>query len=58
MKKTLEWASMGFPLADYNKRVEACRECESFSGNVCRECGCLIFIKARMATTKCPLGKW
>ena len=54
----MKWAKAGFPLADYEKRVDICRGCSSFSGSTCKECGCLIMVKARMATTKCPLGKW
>ena len=52
------WMAKGFPLAEYKKRIDICRSCPSMKGSVCKECGCLMTIKARMATTKCPLGKW
>ena len=57
-KEVARWAGKGFPIADYQARISICQRCEEFSGLTCNACGCLILIKARMATTKCPLGKW
>ena len=56
--EALKWASQGFPIADFQKRLSSCRACEHFSGRICKACGCLIFVKARMETAACPLGKW
>lgn len=48
-------------------RRDRCRACPSArpvpAGNLshwshCRECGCLIAAKTRLASETCPLGKW
>jgi len=40
------------------KRIEICESCENKSGIRCLECGCFIRLKAALATSKCPIGKW
>ena len=55
------WIGAGMPLAQaqlINNRMTLCRACEHFNGHLCAKCGCLMAVKARMATTKCPEGKW
>lgn len=41
-------------------RLDICNKCKHFrkSINQCKKCGCLMQIKARIAFTKCPIGKW
>ena len=39
-------------------RMEACRDCDRFTANVCRECGCVMVFKTWLANSECPLGKW
>jgi hypothetical protein len=61
------WAASGFPLASPKAlaaRLDVCYACEwwdaqGFRGTGrCRKCGCSTQAKLRMATSKCPLGKW
>lgn len=61
------WAASGFPLASPEAladRLEVCRACElwdaqGFRGTGrCLRCGCSTQAKLRMATSKCPAGKW
>ena len=41
-------------------RLEICNQCEKFISvtKQCRECGCIMPLKARLNTANCPLGKW
>ena len=41
-------------------RLEICNKCKFFrkSVNQCKKCGCFMQIKARIAFTRCPIGKW
>lgn len=45
-------------------RIETCKACEFWNPNGfngtgrCTKCGCSTWAKLRMATEKCPLGKW
>jgi hypothetical protein len=61
------WARHGFPVASPEAlaaRLQICRGCEfwdarGFGGSGrCRKCGCSTQAKLRMATAKCPVGKW
>jgi hypothetical protein len=67
VKTAGQWARAGFPLASEETlaaRLDACRACEfwdarGFRGSGrCRKCGCSTQAKLRMATAKCPVGKW
>ena len=42
-----------------NKRWDLCKGCEFllFTSN-CKKCGCFMKAKVRVATAKCPVGKW
>ena len=40
------------------RRLSICETCEQLDGARCRACGCAITLKASIAATKCPLGKW
>jgi hypothetical protein len=61
------WAAGGFAIAPPEAlaaRLEVCRGCELWdaqgfrSTGRCRKCGCSTQAKLRMATSKCPVGKW
>ena len=63
----LKFAGSGFPIPDpetFNARLETCKGCEFWdeSGFAktgrCQKCGCSTQAKLRMATEKCPIGKW
>ena len=43
-----------------DKRWAECQNCEFLikPTNSCRECGCFMKIKTRVATARCPIGKW
>jgi len=67
VKSTNKWISNGFAKTDnttFEKRLEACQGCEfwnakGFGGTGrCVKCGCSTWAKLRMATEKCPVGKW
>jgi hypothetical protein len=56
-----EWVSKGMaitPPEELTKRQEMCATCEHFTGSKCKLCGCFTQAKQRMATEKCPIGKW
>jgi hypothetical protein len=66
-KALVAFASSGFPIPDpetFNARLETCKGCEFWdkSGFAktgrCKKCGCSTQAKLRMATEKCPIGKW
>lgn len=61
------WAISGFPLTQKDilkSRIEVCVGCDlwdsaGFGGTGrCKKCGCSTQAKLRMASEKCPLGKW
>jgi hypothetical protein len=45
-------------------RIETCRSCDLWDAagmrgtGRCRKCGCSTWAKLRMASEKCPIGKW
>ena len=45
-------------------REATCRACAEWDANAlnktgrCRKCGCSTWAKLRMATERCPIGKW
>lgn len=43
-----------------NNRLTICKKCKHFrkSTQQCKKCGCFMQVKARIAFTKCPIGKW
>ena len=62
-----KWVSSNFVKTDdatLETRLEACGGCEfwnskGFGGTGrCMKCGCSTWAKLRMATEKCPIGKW
>ena len=66
-KASTKFVAAGFNVAskdDLEKRQSICKKCDewdsvSFNGTGrCRKCGCSTWAKIRMATERCPLGKW
>jgi len=66
-KDSANWASNGFPMTTPEKldlRMATCKRCElwdqsGFGGTgSCKECGCAMQLKLRLATSKCPIDKW
>lgn len=66
-KAAYAWVKSGFVTTDEQtliKRIETCMGCEfwdaaAFRGTGrCKKCGCSTQAKLRMATEKCPIGKW
>lgn len=58
-----KWAAAGLPEASQEqlaKRQAECRACDRWDSRAerCLECGCYTQIKLRMATERCPLGRW
>ena len=41
-----------------DKRRAICDDCEFKMGLNCKKCGCFIHAKTRVATARCPIGKW
>ena len=42
------------------KRIKICKQCEHYEPLLhrCKECGCLLEVKTRMAISTCPIHKW
>jgi len=66
-RSALRFGRSGFTLADAEtlaSRQSVCRSCEQWDAagmagtGRCRFCGCSTQAKLRMASEKCPLGKW
>jgi hypothetical protein len=42
-----------------DQRYEVCKTCDALSIlKTCKECGCIMPLKVRIAHVTCPLGKW
>jgi hypothetical protein len=41
-------------------RYDICKKCPEFlsATTQCKQCGCIMKIKTRMAQATCPIGKW
>jgi len=66
-KSAALWASRGFEHTNeetLKTRIETCGKCEFWNSQAlggtgrCMKCGCSTWAKLRMATEKCPIGKW
>jgi hypothetical protein len=66
-KSLLNWTTSGFSatppdiLAEREATCHACTEWDAAALNNtgrCRKCGCSTWAKLRMATERCPIGKW
>jgi hypothetical protein len=63
----VKWAVSGFTATDPDTlatREATCKSCELWDSAAingtgrCRKCGCSTQAKLRMASEKCPIGKW
>lgn len=45
---------------EQEKRLEICGGCEYFDekANRCKDCGCMLSVKTKWASSTCPQGKW
>ena len=43
-----------------SKRLDICKGCEFLfkPTNSCKKCGCFMDAKTKIATARCPIGKW
>ena len=67
-KAILKWEQAGKPVRTDEQVaaiLEVCKGCKHFTGTKCKVCGCRVNVgphaiinKARMATERCPRGKW
>ena len=66
-KSLVNWTSSGFaptPPDILTAREATCRACPEWDAQAlnntgrCRKCGCSTWAKIRMATERCPIGKW
>jgi hypothetical protein len=66
-KSLINWTSSGFaptPPDILAAREATCRACPEWDAQAlnstgrCRKCGCSTWAKLRMATERCPIGKW
>lgn len=39
-------------------RMDICKACPNLALNLCKECGCFMPAKTKLAWTECPIGKW
>ncbi len=67
VKSMSKWIASNAPLASedlLSRRKEICSKCEFWNPKGfkntgrCMKCGCSTWTKLRMATEKCPIGKW
>ena len=66
-KSIANWSAGGFfqtPSNIFSERKAICRACPEWDACAlngtgrCKKCGCSTWAKLRMATEKCPIGKW
>jgi hypothetical protein len=62
-KEVKKWIGSGAKFVDketLNNRETICKECIFYNHekNTCKKCGCLMKIKRKMDTSKCPINKW
>lgn len=64
---TIKWITSGAKATDeetLKTRLDACHSCEFWNSEAlrgtgrCMKCGCSTWAKLRMATERCPIGKW
>jgi hypothetical protein len=67
LKSLKRFAEAGMPSVSteiLSAREATCRACPEWDAQAlnatgrCRKCGCSTWAKLRMATERCPLGKW
>ena len=61
MSSVVAWIKSGLALTSAKQhgfRYGRCQACDRFKEFYCTECKCVAYIKAKLLTEKCPLGKW
>ena len=56
-----DWKKSGFALASnyvYAERIKTCKACPQYKFFQCRNCKCMVYTKAKLASENCPLGCW
>ncbi len=46
------------PEAVIAERLAICAACPEFTGDRCKQCGCFMLPKSRLAAAQCPMDKW
>jgi hypothetical protein len=42
-----------------NSRLKVCKDCDKLKMSyICNECGCYVYAKTWLKSSKCPLNKW
>lgn len=59
----VDWTKAGLPVVsqeEHSQRVGTCRsnECGQYWLFYCKQCKCVAFLKAKLATEDCPKGLW
>jgi hypothetical protein len=55
------WRKNGYKLVskkEHARRYTICKECDFMPEYQCQQCGCLMFIKSKLAGMPCKAGKW
>ena len=43
----------------FKERLHTCHTCENFNVmGLCKHCGCVMMLKAKLSSSSCPDGKW
>ena len=60
IEKELQWMDeeMRTDDAEYQRRLDICRECEKLSAGTCLKCGCYVELRAAAKKGGCPGKKW
>jgi hypothetical protein len=56
----MRWSNIFVSKPIAQKRYEVCKKCEHFNTNYtkCNICGCIMKIKVKISSSKCPIKKW
>ena len=66
-KSIINWSKSNFqitPKEELETRIKICETCEFWDSKgfnetgKCKKCGCSTWAKLKMATERCPIGKW
>jgi hypothetical protein len=58
VKKITENADVFSNQTEADRRIKICNDCEHFTNNRCKICGCFMAAKVKLNTAKCPIKKW
>lgn len=57
----VKWAKNGMPTVNsqvHAERYNKCVNCDKFKSYRCQLCGCVVYVKSKLATEACPEKKW